>query len=84
MSHVERGVAGAQKKQSWRMTKYKSQQGPLLLCLLGTLQEIVKVGGFLSSMEIYSGKEAAWAGNEIVNCTNVWFWDMHQGVNVVT
>lgn len=58
MSHVEPRVAGSQEKQSWRVTRYKAQQGAFL-CLLGTLQEIVKMGGFLSSMEIYSGKEAA-------------------------
>lgn len=63
MSHVERRVAGAWKKQNWRVTKYKAQQGALL-CLPATLQEIVKVGGFLSGMENYSGKEAAWAGNQ--------------------
>lgn len=62
MSNVEPRVSGAQEKQSWRVTKYKAQQRAFL-CLLGTLQEIVKTGGFLSRMEIYSGKEAAWAEN---------------------
>lgn len=37
----------------------KAQQGALLFCILGTLQKIVEVGGFLSSIEIYSGKDAA-------------------------
>lgn len=56
MNDVKPRVSGAQEKQSWRVTRYKAQQGAFL-CLLGTLQEVVKMGGFLSSMEIILGKK---------------------------
>lgn len=72
-------VAGAWRKQIWKVTQYKAQQGALLLCLLGTLQEIAKVGGFLTSMEIYSGKEAAWAGNWRLLTVQMYDFKMHSG-----
>lgn len=79
MNYVGGRVAGAWKEQIWKVTKYKAQQGALLLCLLGTLQEIAKVGGFLTSMEIYSGKEAAWAGNWRLLTVEMYDFKTHSG-----